>query len=134
MTPESSTPPEGISILYDGDCPFCAAFVRMARFRAAAGPVRLINARGSDPLIARARAAGLDLDTGMVVVMDGRMVHGDRAMALLASLSTPSGAFNAAMRWAFRSEARARLIYPVLVAGRAVTLRLLGRTKIGAGP
>lgn len=122
----------GLTILYDGECPFCSAYVRMTRLSAAAGPVRLVDARDGGPEVAEARAAGLDLDKGMVVKLDGQLHHGDRAMVLLAGLTTGSGLFNRLTRAAFRSPSRARLLYPLLVAGRNLTLRLLGRRGINA--
>ena len=129
-----TTPPtqDGIDIVYDGECPFCSAYVRMTRLRDNVGAVRLIDARSDDPLAVGLRQSGLDLDRGMVVRLDGQIHHGDAAMVLLSSLSTESGAFNRLMRALFRSPGRARVLYPVLVAGRNATLRLLGRRKIAA--
>lgn len=124
----------GPVIVYDGECPFCAAYVRMTRLRDSAGPVRLVNARDGGPEVDEIRAAGFDLDRGMVVKLDGRHYHGDEAMTALALLTTPSGLFNRAMATLFRSPAVARVIYPPMVAGRNLTLRLLGRRKIGSGP
>jgi len=121
-----------LTIIYDGDCPFCAAYVRMTRLRTAAGRVALVNARDGGPVVDEARVEGLDLDAGMVVEAGGRLYHGDAAMTLLAGLTTPSGAFNRVTAWAFRSPSRARLIYPPLVAGRNLTLRILGRRKLSA--
>jgi predicted DCC family thiol-disulfide oxidoreductase YuxK len=129
----TTDPSPGLTVVYDGECPFCAAYVRMTRLRAAAGPVELVNARDPHPVVDEARAAGLDLDRGMVVKAGGRLYHGDAAMTLLAGLTTPSGLFNRLTAWAFRSPARARVIYPPMVAGRALTLRLLGRRKLSQG-
>ena len=130
MTQETQSQ-AGPVIVYDGECPFCAAYVRMTRLRASAGPVRLVDARSGAPEVAEARAAGLDLDRGMVVKLDGRLYHGDGAMTALALLTTPSGAFNRLMRALFRRPALARVLYPPMVAGRNLTLRLLGRRPIG---
>lgn len=130
--PQPPEPPPDLTIVYDGDCPFCAAYVRMTRLRAAAGRVALVDARAGGPVVDEARAEGLDLDAGMVVKAGGRLYHGDAAMTLLAGLTTPSGAFNRIAAWAFRSPSRARLIYPPLVAGRNLTLRILRRRKLSA--
>lgn len=124
---------DGPIIIYDGECPFCAAYVRMTRLRDSAGPVRLIDARSDAPEVGEARAAGLDLDRGMVVKLDGRLYHGDAAMTALALLTTPSGGFNRLMRSLFRRPTLARVLYPPMVAGRNMTLRLLGRRPIGQG-
>lgn len=133
MTPKNS-PEQGSGpvIVYDGECPFCAAYVRMLRLRAAAGPVTLVNARSETHLVMEQfHAANLDLNSGMVVALNGALYHGDAAMTLLASLTTSSGLFNRLSAWIFRSPARARVIYPPMVAGRNLTLRLLGRRKLG---
>lgn len=126
-------PPAGPVIIYDGECPFCSAFVRMTRLRASAGPVRLVDARSDAPEVAEARAAGLDLDRGMAVKLDGRLYHGDAAMTALALLTTRSGAFNRLVRALFRHPALARIVYPPMVTGRNLTLRLLGRRRIEGG-
>jgi predicted DCC family thiol-disulfide oxidoreductase YuxK len=39
-------------IIYDGDCPFCCAYVRLHRFREDIGPVELLSARDADDRIA----------------------------------------------------------------------------------
>lgn len=124
----------GPVVVYDGACPFCAAYVRLLRLREAAGPVTLVDARaGGHPVLARLRAEGVDLDRGMVVALGGRLHHGAAAMTVLAALSTPSGAWNRAMAWGFRRPGRARLLYPPLAFGRRVLLRLLGRGPLGRG-
>lgn len=122
---------DSITVIYDGECPFCSAFVRMTRLREAAGEVRLVDARGMSGAVRRVLAAGYSLDDGMAVIMDDRIYHGDEAMTLLASLTTRSGIFNRLVRLLFRSPRLARVIYPPLKMGRALTLRLIGRKKLG---
>lgn len=122
---------DGPVIVYDGECPLCSAYVRMLRLRRAAGPVTLVDARdGGHPLVARIRAEGLDLDRGMVVALGERLHHGDAALTALALLTTPVGLFNRITAWTFRSPLRARVLYPAMVTGRNLVLRLLGRRKI----
>ncbi len=130
MTDTTPTAPEGLTVVYDGDCPFCAAYVRMTRLKSAAGPVELVNARTGHPVLAEIAAAGLDLDAGMVVRYRGVLHYGDRAMTVLALLTTPSGAFNRLMRLIFSSPRVARVLYPPMVAGRNLVLRFLGRARI----
>jgi predicted DCC family thiol-disulfide oxidoreductase YuxK len=128
----SATEP-GIDIVYDGECPFCSAYVRMMRLRETVGPVRLIDARSDDPLVTRLAGAGLDFDRSMAVAYGGRTYTGGEAMTLLALLTTRSGLFNRAMRVLFASPANSRRLYPVFVACRIAALRLLGRDLIGDG-
>ena len=124
---------EPIWIIYDGDCPFCSAYVRMVRLRKAAGDVRLVDAREGGPVVDEARARGLDLDEGMVMKIGGAFHHGGDVMNRIAMMSSNSGALNSFHDWVFRDAQRARLLYPALRAGRNAALRLLGRRKLGAG-
>jgi len=122
---------ESLTIIYDGECPFCSSYVRMARLRDAAGEVELVDARGTDPRVAEARAAGLDLDDGMVVLWQGRRHYGADAVHLIALLSDEGGLGNRLQRRIFRSPRAATVLYPWLVRGRRLWLRLSGRTPIG---
>jgi predicted DCC family thiol-disulfide oxidoreductase YuxK len=121
-------------VVYDRECPFCSRYVAMLRLREAVGPLRLVNARDPDPLVASLRRQGYDLDQGMVLLYGGRTYHGADCMTMLALLSSPVGGFNRLNAAVFRSPTASRLLYPVLRAGRAAVLRLLGRTRIGDVP
>jgi predicted DCC family thiol-disulfide oxidoreductase YuxK len=123
-----------LQVIYDGDCPFCASYVRMVRLREAVGPVDLIDARSADPRVAEVQAMGFDLDAGMVVRHDDRVFHGDAAMWHLSTLSAPGGVVNTLLRILFRAPGRAALLYPVLATGRRLTLQLLGRRRIADSP
>ncbi len=119
-----------IWILYDGQCPFCSAYMRMVRLRENL-KVHLIDAREPSALKDEATAAGYDLDIGMVVKFGGTLYHGDKAMAALAFLTTPSGVFNRLVAFLFRGKTRAKYLYPVFAFFRGVTVRLMGRGIIG---
>ena len=121
-----------LRIVYDGECPFCKAYIKFVRLRESAGGVELIDARGDNLILQTIRARGLDLDEGMVVEMDGRFYHGDAAMSVLAGMTTRSGWFNRLVRIGFSRPAVSRILYPSLVLGRRLVLILLGRRLIAA--
>jgi predicted DCC family thiol-disulfide oxidoreductase YuxK len=123
-------PAAGVAVIYDGDCPLCAAYTRRIRLAAAAGEVHLIDARQDPDLRRQLALEGLDLDQGMVVAVDGLRFHGARAMHILALMSTASGAFNRLNYLMFRSPRVARAVYPLLVAGRRLLLAMLGRQAL----
>jgi predicted DCC family thiol-disulfide oxidoreductase YuxK len=118
-------------LVYDGDCPFCSRYVRYVRFRDAVGEVHLVNAREGGPVVDEVVRHGLGLDEGMVLVMGGRLYHGADCIQALALMSSGSDTFNRLNAAVFRSASLARLLYPVLRAGRNGVLRALGRRKIG---
>jgi predicted DCC family thiol-disulfide oxidoreductase YuxK len=119
-------------VVYDGECPFCSRYVSLLRLRDTLGRVELVNARDGGPVVDEILAAGLDLDEGMVLKVDGRFYHGDECVHRLALLSSSSSLFNQFNRAIFRSPALSRLLYPVLRSGRNCLLRLLGRSKFSA--
>jgi predicted DCC family thiol-disulfide oxidoreductase YuxK len=117
-------------IVYDGDCPFCSRYVRWLRLKENLD-VHLVDARHPGALKDEATALGYDLDRGMVLKYDGNFYAGDRAMHMLALMSTPSGLFNRLMIRIFSSSARAKALYPALSAGRRAVVLMLGRGEIG---
>ncbi|MGR3482241.1 thiol-disulfide oxidoreductase DCC family protein [Salipiger marinus] len=125
-------PEKPLVIIYDGDCPFCSAYVTLVRLRETVGAVELVNARSDDPRVATLLAEGVDLDEGMAVLWQGRRHVGAEAVHLLALLSGQGGGLNRLQRRLFRSPRAARRIYPWLVRGRRLWLRLAGRRPIAA--
>jgi predicted DCC family thiol-disulfide oxidoreductase YuxK len=117
-------------IVYDGQCPFCSRYVELLRLRESLGRVELVNARHGGPIVDDVVRAGLDLDEGMILKLGDTLYHGDECIHRLALLSTPSSIFNRLNGLVFSSPMAARVLYPVLRAGRNAMLALLGRRKI----
>ena len=117
-------------IVYDGDCPFCSRYVEKTRLDRALGKVELLNAREGGPLVDSLIRGGYDLDEGIVLVLGERIYHGADCMNALALMTSRSDLFNRMNAALFSSPRVAVVLYPVLRAGRNMTLRLLGRKKI----
>lgn len=122
-----------VQIIYDGDCPFCQAYVGMVRLKENYS-VELIDAREGHPLVDEATAKGLDLDEGMIVVLEDEFYHGDDAMTRMALMTTKSGLLRRLTKWTFTSPGRSRVLYPILRGGRNMTLKVLGHKKINNLP
>ncbi|MEE4378572.1 MAG: DCC1-like thiol-disulfide oxidoreductase family protein [Candidatus Competibacteraceae bacterium] len=120
----------GVTIIYDGDCPMCRSYVTWLRLRQSAGPVQLLDARQQPALTADLYRQGLDLDKGFVVRNADQVYHGAQALNVLALMSSRSGLFNRFNYRIFRSPRLTALLYPVLVTGRRLLLKLLGRKPI----
>ena len=123
--------PDEIFVIYDGECPFCSAYVRMVRLREAAGTVHLLDARSDHPIVNELKASGLDFDEGMALKIGDAVYHGDACVTRLAMMSGSSGFFNRLHFWVFSDAKRTKFLYPFLRTGRNFALRLLGREKIG---
>jgi predicted DCC family thiol-disulfide oxidoreductase YuxK len=119
-----------IWIVYDGECPFCRSYVLFYRLRDQGRRVHLVDARAPDPVAEEIRRRKLDLNRGMVVKIDDRLYFGTEAINLLGILGSTASLFNRINHVLFGHPRCARLLYPILVRGRLLTLRLLGRPLI----
>jgi len=122
---------EGVSIVYDGDCPLCRAYAMRQGRVPGSGPARLVNAR-KNPILCRALAArGIDLNQGMVVAMDGTLYYGAEAVSVLAQRTRGhSRAADFLINRPLGKPWVARMLYPVMKMVRRMTLRWLGKTPI----
>ena len=119
-----------VVLVYDGGCPVCSAYVRYVRIKESAGGFLLVNARDGGPWVERVTQSGLNLDEGMVLFYGGRAYHGADCIHVLALMSTGSGVFNRLNAALFRHPRLARVLYPVLRAGRNLLLRILNRSRL----
>lgn len=115
---------------YDGDCPMCKRYVRWVRLKDLAKEVKMVNLREIPKDTLAVIRGEYNLDDGMLFVMDGKIYYGNEAVHKLALLSTGSSLFNRANRFIFRHEGASRTLYPWLVRGRLLLLKLLGRSPI----
>jgi predicted DCC family thiol-disulfide oxidoreductase YuxK len=119
-----------LTIVYDGECPFCGAYAKLYALRANVGHISMINAREDPAIVSDLRAQGMEINDGMVVTWQGRTYWGADAMHLLSVLGARSGFFGIANRMLFGRETIARFTYPILTAARRLTLATLGRRMI----
>lgn len=119
-----------ILLVYDKQCPVCDYYCNLVRIRASAGHLVLVDARDGGPVMDEITAAGLDIDQGMVVKIGDTLYYGSDAIHVLALLGTNSGFFNRVTHWIFRFRPVAKVLYPVLRAGRNLLLKSLRRTRI----
>lgn len=119
-----------LSVIYDGECPFCAAFVKLYALRKNIGEIELIDARTRPDLVRELRTQDMEINEGMVVIWQGHYYHGANAMHLLSILGADRGFFGGLNKLLFRNRNAAEVVYPVLATGRRVALSLLGRKMI----
>jgi hypothetical protein len=128
MTADSDS--NQLSILYDGECPFCANFVKLYSISKKMSGIELINARERPALVCELRSKGMEINEGMIVAWRGHHYFGVEGMHLLAILGNDSGAIGMLNRLLFCNRKIAAATYPLLAAGRRMTLTLLRRKLI----
>jgi predicted DCC family thiol-disulfide oxidoreductase YuxK len=118
-------------LLYDGGCPACSAYVAMSRLRRLYPGLRVMDARGEPALVAELRGKGYEINTGMVLCLDGTVHFGAEATRMIAVLGRASASpWRRAALAAVGTAPWAGALYPWLNRGRGLLLRLLGRRLI----
>ncbi|VWX50477.1 DCC1-like thiol-disulfide oxidoreductase family protein [Novosphingobium sp. 9U] len=128
--PTRPDPNDQTYVLYDGECPFCSAYVRFMKLKQSVGPVRLLDARDGGNEVEDVVKRGFDLNEGMIFHYSGVYYHGADALTMLALLSGNSSVFNRVNATLFRSPRVAQIAYPFLRAGRNTVLKLLGKKQL----
>ena len=130
MQAEREAPDATVQLVYDRECPICELYCTNTQLGEDAPELELIDAREDSGVMAEITDAGLDIDEGMVVKVDGQLLYGPDAIHKLAELSNRRGLFNRLGRLGFGGAARARLLYPLAKACRNLLLKLLRKSRI----
>ena len=130
MTMLKSLPSDTLSIVYDGNCPYCNSFVKLVRLRESIGEVDLIDGRIRTDVVEELRELGFDIDQGMAVLYRNHIYYAGDAMNILANLSTNSGFWNRIISLSLRHRFLSSIFYPLFRGIRNMTLRILGRKPI----
>jgi len=122
-------------VIFDGQCPFCRAYVASLEGKNDINKTGLskVDARYAPEVVAQLARKGVDINTGIVLIKGGAVFQDAEALTLLAKQHAASGwlvsLHHRLLRYRFLSLA----IYPVLRALRNAYLRLVGRSAIETG-
>jgi predicted DCC family thiol-disulfide oxidoreductase YuxK len=117
-------------VIYDGDCPFCRSYVAYSALSQRFARLDLIDARTDPELQLTYRSLGYDLNEGMVVIENGLIFHGSRAMERIAYHTRGNRRGNALLARVMFDSRTAEKLYGVLSVGRSIVLKILRRTKL----
>jgi predicted DCC family thiol-disulfide oxidoreductase YuxK len=126
MSQSEQNSESAISIVYDGDCPFCSGYVTLMRLRAAVGKVELVDARNSGATARMLAQQGYDLNEGMAVIFAGQVYHGKDAVVLISAMTGKLSWTGKLLAAVLRNKKCAAMMYPAMKFGRKITLKLLG--------
>jgi predicted DCC family thiol-disulfide oxidoreductase YuxK len=119
-------------VIYDGECPFCQNYVLLMNLRNAAGDVLLLDAREHPDIVESLLNDGLDINEGMSVVHGGEVYFGEDAVVFISSVTRTNAITGKLIARLLGNKWRARLLYPILKAGRRLTLAILGVSLISS--
>lgn len=120
---------DNATIIYDGECPLCKSYVSHLRLKKTVD-VQLINARENKSILNNQELKHIDINQGMILILNGKIYSGDECVHILALLSTPSGSFNKFNYLIFKNKHLSKILYPLMRTGRNMLLKLLGIKKI----
>ncbi len=117
-------------IIYDGQCPLCAFYMRTLRLKKVFSHVEFLDARLQDARVIDYTRQGYDINKGLLVILGSSVYSGSEAMRVLVGCSTRMGFFNECNARIFSSPFLSKVLYPVLTGGRRILLFLLRRKLI----
>jgi predicted DCC family thiol-disulfide oxidoreductase YuxK len=126
MLPTTNSSQTEMIIVYDGDCPFCRNYVSLMKLRAAIGKVRLVNARDDGGVVLLLAERGFDINEGMAVIYGDTIHFGEDAVTLISSITNSRTPIGRLIARVLISKKRASALYPIMKAGRRLTLKALG--------
>ena len=112
-----------ISIIYDGDCPFCRNYVSFLKIKEIYS-VELINAREHPNLVTQYKKAGYDLNQGFIVKHNKTIYHADQAIHFLTKATNTNTLGLQLNQSLFKNKQIAQILYPFLKTGRNIILKL----------
>ncbi len=126
---------ERVIVIYDKECPACHLYCQWVRINQSLGDkgrreIQLIDARQHPEYVEQVTERGLDIDQGMVVLVNDAFYYGSDAIHVLSLMGSDSNWFNRFNHWLFKSKGRAHFFYPIFRSLRNLLLKLLRKTKI----
>ncbi|MBL4783183.1 MAG: DUF393 domain-containing protein [Porticoccaceae bacterium] len=132
MESEVDARKEAPRVVFDGQCPFCRAYVASLADERGSDHrgVNKIDARDSPQLVAELSTRGIDVNAGIVLIKDGAKYQGAEALSILARQHVTETWLSGLHHRLLRHRGLSRLVYPLLRALRNSYLHLLGRQAI----
>ncbi len=110
--------------IYDGECPFCNHFSELLILKSNLSGIQVKNAREKPPEI----PYGYDMDEkGAILIKDGELLFGANAINWICTqIQDPTDSLLDILSVVFKSHQRTRLLFPLLLWARRVTLFIKG--------
>ena len=118
-----------IEIYYDGDCPFCTKFVVLSKLKKEY-EVSINNLRDFPDKVKEFNKKSIDVNEGMIVILENEIYFGHQAVHLITILSDKKYFLSKIYKIFFSNLTFTKFLYPIMRLFRNITLKILGRKKI----
>ena len=111
------------TFIYDGKCPFCNHFAELLEIKSKITNIKILDGRKNLTLINSLLEKGYDLDKGAILLKDKKIYHGAEAInTICMQINNPSSSLLLLLSRIFRSNKRTKVLFPILVRARRLTL------------
>ena len=111
------------TFIYDGECPFCNHFAELLEIKSKITDIKIIDGRKNLTLINSLLEKGYDLDKGAILLKDDIICHGAEAInTICRDINKPSSSLLLLLSRVFKSNKRTKVLFPLLVRARRLTL------------
>ena len=111
------------TFIYDGECPFCNQFAELLEIRSNINGIEIVDGRKNLNLINSLFIKGYDIDKGAILLKDDKIFHGAEAInTICKQIENPSDSLLNFLSNFFKSNKRAKLLFPFLIRARRIAL------------
>ena len=120
--------------IYDGECPFCNHFAKLIELKSNLPSLQILNGRDNLDKLTQLYKEGYDLNKGAILINNGKILHGSDAVNWICNeIKEPNDSLLGFLRMIFTSNKRTKLLFPLLLWGRRVSLTLKGKKWMPVG-
>ena len=120
---------EKILFIYDGECPFCNHFAELLNLKTSLPSLEILDGRKNLKQLTQLYKQGYDLNDGAILIQDEKIRHGADAINWICSqLQEPSDSLLEILTIIFSSKKRTKLLFPILIWARRLSLTIKGKT------
>ncbi len=114
--------------IYDGDCPFCNHFAQLLELKKCIQTLEIIDGRENLELLTKLYNQGYDINQGAILITNTKILHGAEAVNWICTkLNNPNHSLLEILRALFISKNRSRILFPLLLWSRRLSLTLKGK-------
>ena len=114
--------------IYDGECPFCNHFAQLLDLKKSIPLLKIMDGRQNLAQLEKLYKQGYDLNEGGILLTNGNIMQGSEAITWICTqIKDPNEPLLEILRLIFTSNKRSKILFPVLLWTRRLSLTLKGK-------